>query len=197
LILILFLLKTRYPGTVRKRYSDGTVFVVFDDGDEEDAAVQELRKLIPSSKSRDISRSYIAKAMSESLSYILTLEEQNVCKDGNGDDENKQCLSPENKNQQDEFREFHELADGTVFFFVWSGGNVMVLWDGRKHVDVNLFTYNEDEGIHASFIDHFKTPIPFMKTILHDPQPRGIRVINFEDDMYEDDSENISRPHWA
>jgi len=184
-----------YPGTVDVVNTDGTYYVKFDDGDEENVIITELKKIVPSSTTPELTRSHISKALLQALSYIVNLEPDS-CEDR--DTENNQCIAPENNNQKYEFHEFNELADGTVFFFIWHGGSILVLWDGRKHVDVNLFTYNEDEEIHKEFTNNFRKPIPFMKTILHDPQPRGVgRVVNFKDDLFDDDSENIIVPHWS
>jgi hypothetical protein len=72
------------------------------------------------------------------------------------------------------------VADGCVLFAHWksnSGGNVVVLWDGRIHVDLNLFTYQAENGeVFADKIEsatlealsHFD-----FDRVLRDEQPRG------------------------
>ena len=42
-----------------------------------------------------------------------------------------------------EVHEFAKVGDGLVLVLVtlWTGGSVVVLLDGKKHLDVNIFTH--------------------------------------------------------
>jgi len=85
------------------------------------------------------------------------------------------------------------IGDGCVFVAIWSGGSVVVVWDGRKHIDINLFTYVESVKSARKFADYFKKEMKIMKTVLHDEQPRGYGgVVNFLKDI-----EPRADPHWS
>jgi hypothetical protein len=83
-------------------------------------------------------------------------------------------------------------GDGLLLVNIWSGGSITVLWDGRAHVDVNLFTYEN----HANKAKAFEANFRFesgLKTILRDEQPRGVgRVVSYLKDL-----EDYETPHWA
>jgi hypothetical protein len=72
------------------------------------------------------------------------------------------------------------IADGCVVFAHWTsnhGGNVILLWDGRIHVDLNLFTYQPAGGeVFADKIESatLETLSDFdFDRVLRDEQPRG------------------------
>jgi len=91
-----------------------------------------------------------------------------------------------------EIREYDDLGDGCVFMATWSKGSVFVLWDGRKHVDVNLFGYDSDVSSAESFLEWFQRGTA-LKTALYDEHPRGFgRVVS-----YQHDSDRHNDPHWA
>jgi len=91
-----------------------------------------------------------------------------------------------------EIEEFENVGDGCMFVAFWSGGSVVVVWDGRKHIDLNLFTYDENNRVATHFSRIFKLSMR-MKTVLHDEQPRGYGdVVNFLSDI-----EPRGDPHWA
>ncbi|GKY96146.1 hypothetical protein MPSEU_000574600 [Mayamaea pseudoterrestris] len=80
-------------------------------------------------------------------------------------------------------------GDGSVITVLWSEGSLVVVWDGKIHVDVNLFMYEED----FDFADAFVASFTNMKTVLRDEQPRGKgRVVNFMFDL--PDAEE--QPRW-
>jgi hypothetical protein len=68
-----------------------------------------------------------------------------------------------------------------------------ILWDGRNHVDVNLFTYVEDIEIGDDFVTNFLLVIPSFTTMLRDEQPRGTG----RNVAYQRDLEGNAEPHWA
>jgi len=86
-----------------------------------------------------------------------------------------------------------KVGDGYLWTALWSGGNVLVLWDGRIHIAVNLFTYQESTELAEEFAAHFTSKVPHLQIRLRDEQPRGYgRVVNFKKDM-----EPWRTPHWA
>jgi spermidine synthase len=95
--------------------------------------------------------------------------------------------------------EFTNVGDGFVLVALWTDGSVVVLWDGKKHLDVNLFTYAGGEEIANLFIKHLNTNLPLLATVLRDEQPRGTgRVVNHMRDI-DFDANSASRltPTWA
>ena len=71
------------------------------------------------------------------------------------------------------------VGDGCVVSQLWSDGNVVLLWDGRNHVDINLFTLG-GESVSEKFQEHFLARVASLKTMLRDQFPRGIgRVVNY------------------
>lgn len=92
-----------------------------------------------------------------------------------------------------ELKEYETPGDGLVLSAFWRTGNLVVLYDGKSHVDINLFTYDQDIDCANEFEQHFQKQIFLLQRGLRDEQPRGIgRVVNFEDDIDED-----VKPLWA
>ncbi len=89
--------------------------------------------------------------------------------------------------------EYLNVGHGCVLMTTWSGGSVVVLWDGRKHIDVNFFTYVEDVKVANAFEANFRGTLKYLKTMLRDEQPRGVgRVVSYFSDLSGD-----ADPHWA
>jgi len=87
--------------------------------------------------------------------------------------------------------EFDNLGEGILFVAIWLGGNINILWDGRVHIDINVFTDTEDNPIADKFLDIFLTEITTLEIKLRDEQPRGIgRVVNPSVDIAP------GKPHW-
>jgi S-adenosylmethionine/arginine decarboxylase-like enzyme len=95
-----------------------------------------------------------------------------------------------------EIQELEVEGDGCVFVAFCLGGSVIVMWDGRMHVDVNLFTFLESKSAHKDFEDAMKTELrSSLETILKDEQPRGFgRVVNHVWDLGKGER---PAPHWA
>jgi len=92
-----------------------------------------------------------------------------------------------------EVHEFTNVGDGSVMIVFWEGGNIMINWDGRFHVDINIFTASEDFKTHTEFQENFMAQLPLMNLALLDEQPRGYgRVVNFSNDI-----EPRVDAHWA
>lgn len=90
---------------------------------------------------------------------------------------------------QDEVKDVMQVADlgeGCVITALWApGGSMVVTWDGRTRLDVNLFTPIDSQtekqdrkfrkGVEKLFLRSFK----YLKTASVDEQPRGIgRIVN-------------------
>ena len=89
-------------------------------------------------------------------------------------------------------KEYTGIGDGCVLIATWSGGSIVVLWDGRKHIDVNLFTYEQNTEMANTFESNFRTSKNLV-TMLRDEQPRGIgKVVSYFADL-----EKGGKPHWA
>merc|ERR1712161_146328 len=91
--------------------------------------------------------------------------------------------SPTDTDNLPNIKSFDKVGDGCLLVACWSGGNV-ILWDGRQHIDINLFTYAEDFDTSKKFEGIFTSYIPKLTTKLRDEQPRGTgRVVNFLGDI--------------
>jgi hypothetical protein len=80
----------------------------------------------------------------------------------------------------------YPVGDGGVSLISSGRFNVIVVWDGRDHVDVNLFVF-EDLASARTLKDKVNLRIQefsVLKDVAIDIQPRGIgRVVNFPEDM--------------
>jgi len=112
--------------------------------------------------------------------------------------ENAIASIPENlTTNSGEFVEIHqwnkEIGDGSILISLWSEGSIIVLWDGRLHVDINLFLYEENVDKAKIIHETFLKSLPTFFTTLRDEQPRGTgRVVNFFKD-----TAPLSQPHWS
>jgi spermidine synthase len=88
-----------------------------------------------------------------------------------------------------------KLGEGQLLLYYWDAGSVFVLWDGRDHVDINLFTYEEDDYFVDEFLENINTQIPRLYLSLRDEQPRGLgRVVTYKRDLLEFRGKP---PRWA
>lgn len=157
---------TFYPGTVEEINEDSTTFIAFDDGDE-DAEVKRnrIKKSFKINEEISISSSEIKKAI-ESLLFRLF---------------SKTSLQST------------DIGDGSVHIAQCTEGSMVVLWDGKNHVDVNLFTYDQKKDFHDEFSKTLVSLLPVLQVSLLDTQPRGMGdVVNFSGDIAAD-----SNPIWA
>ena len=90
------------------------------------------------------------------------------------------------------FQNYVNIGEGCLLAFQWPGGSFMVLWDGRDHVDVNLFTYSDKPDEINAFELAFREKAELISR-LRDEQPRGIGGIV----SYFRDLEGTDEPHWA
>ena len=94
--------------------------------------------------------------------------------------------------------EIHQLevdGDGCLLVAFCLGGSVTLMWDGRTHIDVNLFTFVESPRAHDDFERRLKTKLRSLEAILVDEQPRGFgRVVNFKRSL---GTGERAAPFWA
>ena len=94
--------------------------------------------------------------------------------------------------------EIHEQevdGDGCFIVAFCLGGSVTLIWDGRIHIDVNLFTFVESPRAHDDFEQQLKTKLRSLEAILVDEQPRGFgRAVNFKRGL---GTGKRAAPHWA
>jgi spermidine synthase len=168
-----------YHGTVVEVMSNRMFNVLFDDGEHDDqVAIEDIRPLEIKTLNRGdlepLSTDMIKGLLKKTILAMKT-------EDDIGDDDVKVL-------------DFKSVGEGCVFISFWSGGSVLLLWDGRKHVDLNLFTYKESVAFSKGFGSEFGKTYPLLKAVLRDEQPRGVgRVVNFVRDL----GEPRDTPHWS
>jgi len=81
-------------------------------------------------------------------------------------------------------KQYDDVGDGGMILITSLEGHVTLVWDGREHITVSLFTFEEDMGLPEKFAQSFLKSSGNLAVGLRDDQPRGInRVINFPSDM--------------
>jgi hypothetical protein len=94
-----------------------------------------------------------------------------------------------------EVQELPSAGDGSVLTAFWSGGSIILMWDGRIHFDMNIFTFFKSTSLPEELALNLKQEISGLETILRDEQPRGYgRVVNFQEDFGKTER---SVPFWA
>ena len=163
-----------FKGKISNIHGDGTYDVLYDDNEKELGVMPFFIHLLshggklPADRYSELSSTQIAETMSKALQETVL-----------GEGKDPTITTIDNIGG----------GEGSVFVALWDSGNLMVVWDGRRHVDFNLFTYDENEEIHKSFEATVSKEIKYLKTTLSDKQPRGFgRVVNFCNDVYVDES---------
>ena len=77
------------------------------------------------------------------------------------------------------------IGQGCVFVAFFQGGSLVVTWDGRIHMDVNLFLENAVATMTRKQLEPlFLNAIPHLKVVQQNSQPRGYgRVVNFPHEL--------------
>jgi S-adenosylmethionine/arginine decarboxylase-like enzyme len=92
-------------------------------------------------------------------------------------------------------QELPSAGDGSVLAAFWSGGSILFMWDGRIHLDMNIFTFLESTNLPEKLALRLKQEISGLETILRDEQPRGYgRAVNFQKDVGKTERKV---PFWA
>jgi len=82
-------------------------------------------------------------------------------------------------------------GDGCLILLSWSEGWMVLLWDGREHVDLNIHLFHEDWSFIEDLMEELEA-VWELELMLLDVQPRGIgRVVNFAGEM------KVNAPAWA
>mmetsp|Transcript_15556 Transcript_15556/g.23887 ORF Transcript_15556/g.23887 Transcript_15556/m.23887 type:complete len:1342 (-) Transcript_15556:210-4235(-) len=99
--------------------------------------------------------------------------------------------SDEEKSINDLMYDSYKIGDGCVLVAFWDMGNVILSWDGMKHIDINLYVDDKEAGMVADTLEKmFLGNIPYLGRIARDEQPRGSGgVVNFATDIDQD-------PYW-
>ena len=98
--------------------------------------------------------------------------------------------------QDDEnIEEYTDIGDGSLHIDMWAGGSIVVLWNGRDHVDVNLFTFAENFEQAKLLQKHLERHLRDynLSTVLRDEHPRGLGGVL----LFQKDLAGESDPHWA
>jgi len=84
-----------------------------------------------------------------------------------------------------QFDVYTDVGDGVVVVSDFKLGSLIVIWDGREHIDLNLFLFDDTDTKAKEFFGEFsKLAGKKLKIGLRDDFPRGIgRVMNFREDM--------------
>lgn len=80
----------------------------------------------------------------------------------------------------------HKVGDGIVTFCIFDDGHMIVVWNGRQNIDLNIFTRDENVPHKALFKEYFVIAPGLVSTTLTlwEEQPRGLgRVVNFFKDI--------------
>jgi S-adenosylmethionine/arginine decarboxylase-like enzyme len=165
-----------YLATVIARNIDGTYRIEYDVGDIDDAMDRGEFTKLETQEERDASVHLSSATVEEAMMSAL----------GMGG------LSTKTSSVK-----MFAIGDGCIVVATFEGGNAVALWDGKVHVDLNVFTYNEDPGFVHAFEATFQNVVSPLSILLRDEQPRGIRhVVNFKRDIGDNDGPR-EQPHWA
>jgi spermidine synthase/S-adenosylmethionine/arginine decarboxylase-like enzyme len=80
---------------------------------------------------------------------------------------------------------YSDIGDGALILSEFKEGSVVLVWDGRYHIDINLFLFDDSKELADAVASTFvKFTQENMQVGLRDDFPRGLgRVINFMDDL--------------
>lgn len=84
-----------------------------------------------------------------------------------------------------DFRTYTDVGGGLIIITDIARGSLILVWDGREHVDLNVFLHDDSELEIKEFLAEFeKNAKGKLMMTLRDDFPRGIgRVMNFNEDM--------------
>ena len=84
-----------------------------------------------------------------------------------------------------EFEVYTDIGDGVAIVSDAKFGGVIAIWDGRNHVDLNIYLHDDTEYEIEQFLKEFKKITKkHLEQGLRDDFPRGIgRVMNFRADL--------------
>lgn len=86
---------------------------------------------------------------------------------------------------------YDTVGDGILHMAIWDSGMIVLAWDGRVQLDVNIFCANRE--ILEGFQQDVEKAFLNLQIKLRDFHPRGYgRVVNFAEDVAD-----MPEPHWA
>jgi len=90
---------------------------------------------------------------------------------------------------------YTDVGDGLVIIADGAIGSVILVWDGREHVDLNIFLHDDTELEITEFLAKFEKLVDSkLNMTLRDDFPRGIgRVMNFQEDMTYNGIDSVSK----
>jgi spermidine synthase len=83
------------------------------------------------------------------------------------------------------FESYSGVGDGSLIVADFREGNIVLVWDGRDHIDLNLFLFDDQKELADSISSKFLNITENnLKVALRDDFPRGIgRAVNFKSDL--------------
>lgn len=82
---------------------------------------------------------------------------------------------------------YTDVGDGAVIVTYFKEGTAIFLWDGRNHIDINLFSSDQEEDRANLFAERFKD-LSNLSMYLRDDQPRGVgKVMQFDYEFNEEE----------
>ncbi|KAL3929014.1 MAG: hypothetical protein SGARI_004874 [Bacillariaceae sp.] len=77
------------------------------------------------------------------------------------------------------------IGDGALMVSEFEQGSVVLIWDGRDHIDMNLFLFDDQKDLADAIASKFVyLTEENVQVGLRDDFPRGLgRVVNFKDDL--------------
>jgi len=92
------------------------------------------------------------------------------------------------------FEVYKNVGDGAVVVSEAKFGSLVATWDGRDHVDLNIFMHNDSQDIIEAFMKQFSNLAEGKLSMgLRDDFPRGTgRVMNFRSDLSYDGLDSIT-----
>lgn len=98
-----------------------------------------------------------------------------------------------------QFEVYTDVGDGVVIVSDGKAGSLIAIWDGRNHVDLNIYMHDDKEIEIIQFLDDFTNLAKNKLNMgLRDDFPRGTgRVMNFRADLSYDGFDSITelRPY--
>ena len=78
---------------------------------------------------------------------------------------------------------YTDVGDGGIIVSSFADGGVVLVWDGKYHVDINMFSSNQEQAQADLFVTTFASLSSLQQT-LRDDQPRGTgRVVQFQSEI--------------
>jgi hypothetical protein len=79
------------------------------------------------------------------------------------------------------FDRYSDVGDGGLVVAIFKEGSVILTWDGKQHVDINLFAFDQSKKVADALLQVFvRLSQERLSLALRDDQPRGIGgVVNF------------------